>query len=144
MDVRRRRCRGQASLEMLLVLLVLGALVFGVIFLGQVVSWKLALEAGTSDAARLMSLNPNLSQARQVIYQSMRGAIGAQGLNLWDVQVKLYDETGTQRWAGWLRNAPLGTRFSLEASVPFQATIPFYGQVQMTIRSQAWDVREAP
>ncbi len=60
--VRKHTECGQASVEALLVLMILGMLIFGGIELSQGVAVRQALDSGAGAAARALSLDPTKNQ----------------------------------------------------------------------------------
>lgn len=132
--------RGQASVEALLVLMILGILIFGGIELSQGVAVRQALDSGAGAAARSLSLDPTQwSFASNVIQQSVdQNAMGASPV----VTVQVYDASGNLRSAAWLSGSPFGTAFILEATAPFQASIPFLPGSAITIRVRHWGTVE--
>jgi Flp pilus assembly protein TadG len=136
----KRTDSGQASVEALLVLMILGMLIFGGIELSQGVAVRQALDSGTGAAARALSLDPaQWSFALGVIQQSVdQNVMGANP----SVTVQVMDSTGNLRSAAWLSGSPFGTTFILEASAPFQVSIPFLPASATTIRVRHWGIVE--
>ncbi len=132
--------RGQASVEALLVLMILGMLIFGGIELSQGVAIRQALDSGTGAAARALSLDPaQWTFVSGVIQQSVdQNVMGSNPA----VTVQVMDSTGNLRSAAWLSGSPFGTAFILEASAPFQASIPFLPASATTIRVRHWGIVE--
>ena len=132
--------RGQASVEALLVLMILGILIFGGIELSQGVAVRQALDSGTGAAARALSLDPaQWSFASNVVQQSVdQNVMGASPA----VTVQVYDGADNVRSAAWLSGSPFGTAFILESSAPFQASIPFLPGSAITIRVRHWGTVE--
>ena len=136
----RRDPSGQASVEALLVLMILVLLIFGGIELSRGVAVRQALDSGASVAARALSLDPGqwsfAEQAlQQAVDQNMLG--GSETVNL-----QVLDSSGALRSAAWLSGSPFGTTFILEASAPFQADIPFLPTAAITIRVRHWGIVE--
>lgn len=131
---------GQASVEALLVLMILGILIFGGIELSQGVAVRQAMDSGAGAAARALSLDPaQWSFASGVIQQSVdQNIMGASP----SVTVQVMDSAGNPRSAAWLSGSPFGTAFILEASAPFQASIPFLPASATTIRVRHWGIVE--
>ncbi len=131
---------GQASVEALLVLMILGILIFGGIELSQGVAVRQAMDSGAGAAARVLSLDPaQWSFASIVIQQSVdQNIMGASP----SVTVQVMDSAGNPRSAAWLSGSPFGTAFILEASAPFQASIPFLSSSATTIRVRHWGIVE--
>jgi Flp pilus assembly protein TadG len=137
---RSRTESGQASVEALLVLMILGLLIFGGIELSQGVAVRQALDSGTSAAARSLSLDPTQwGFASNVVQQSVdQNVMGASPA----VTVQVYDGTGNLRSAAWLSGSPFGTAFILESSAPFEASIPFLPGSAISIRVRHWGIVE--
>jgi hypothetical protein len=132
--------RGQASVEALLVLMILGMVIFGGIELRRGVAIRQALDSSTGAAVRALSLNPSQwNYARDLIQtgtnQNVMGA--SVGTSL-----RVLDAAGIIRSSAWLSGSPFGTTFILEASAPFQADIPFLSEPVLTIRVQHWGIVE--
>jgi Flp pilus assembly protein TadG len=131
---------GQASVEALLVLMILGSLIFGGIELSQGVTIRQALDSGTGAAARALSLDPTQwSFATTLIQQSVNQNVMGAGPA---IAVQIYDAANNPRSAAWLSGSPFGTAFILEASAPFQAGIPFLPGTVTTIRVRHWGIVE--
>ncbi len=131
---------GQASVEALLVLLLLGLLIFGGIELSRGVAIRQALDSGAGASVRALSLDPSQwSFATNVIQQSVdQNMLGAAPA----VSVQVYDSANTPRSSAWLSGSPFGTAFVLEASAPFQADVPFLPATAITIRVRHWGIVE--
>ena len=132
--------QGQASVEALLMLMILGLLIFGGIELSQGVAVRQALDSGTGAAARVLSLDPSQwSFASTVIQQSVDQNVMGAGPT---VSIQVYDSAANPRSPAWLSGSPFGTSFILEASAPFQADIPFLPGSAITIRVRHWGIVE--
>lgn len=132
--------RGQASVEALIVLVLLGLLIFGGIELSRGVAIRQALDSGSGAAVRALSLDPNQwSFATNVIQQSVDQNMMGTGPT---VSVQVYDAANNARSSAWLSGSPFGTAFVLEASAPFQADIPFLPASAITIRVRHWGIVE--
>lgn len=131
---------GQAAVEALLVLMILGLIIFGGIELSQGVAVRQALDSGTGAAVRAVSLDPTKwSFASTIIQESVtQNVMGARPT----VSVQIYDAGNTPRSSAWLSGSPFGTAFILEASAPFQADIPFLPNSAITIRVRHWGIVE--
>jgi hypothetical protein len=135
-----RRESGQAAVEALLVIMLLGLLIFGGIQLSQGVAMRQALDSGAGVAARALSLDPTQwSFASSVVQQSvdqnvMGGAV--------PVTLRVYDSGSTLRSSAWLSGSNFGTTFILEASAPFDADIPFLANSPITIHVRHWGIVE--
>ncbi len=130
----------QASVEALLVLMILGLMIFGGIELSRGVAIRQALDSGTGAAVRAVSLDPTQwSFATDIIQQSVDQNIMGTGPA---VSVQVYDSSGSLRSPAWLSGSPFGTAFILESSAPFQADIPFLPDSAITIRVRHWGIVE--
>ena len=131
---------GQASIEALLMLMLLSLLIFGGIELSRGVAIRQALDSGTGAAVRALSLDPTQwsfasGVVQQEIHQNVMGAGPA-------ITVQVYDSANTLRSSAWLSGSPFGTSFILEASAPFQADIPFLPDNVLIIRVRHWGIVE--
>lgn len=135
-----RDVTGQASVEALLVLVLMGLLIFGGIELSRGVAIRQALDSGAGASVRVLSLDPNQwSFATNVIQQSVdQNMMGAGPA----VTVQVFDAANNPRSTAWLSGSPFGTAFVLEASAPFQADIPFLPASAITIRVRHWGIVE--
>lgn len=131
---------GQAAVEGLLAVMILGLLIFGGIELSQGVAVRQAMDSGAGAAARALSLDPaQWSFATSLIQQSVnQNVMGASPA----VTISIYDTSNTKRSSAWLSGSSFGTGFIVEASVPFQANIPFLPASAVTIRVQHWGIVE--
>lgn len=131
---------GQAAVEALLVVMILGLLIFGGIELSQGVAVRQAMDSGAGAATRALSLDPaQWSFATILIQQSVnQNVMGASPA----VTVSIYDTSNTLRSSAWLSGSSFGTGFIVEASVPFQADIPFLPASAITIRVRHWGIVE--
>jgi Flp pilus assembly protein TadG len=132
--------RGQASVEALLVLMILGLLIFGGIELSQGVAVRQALDNGCGAAVRALSLDPGQwTFASGLVQQSVQqNVMGTSAVPT----VQIYDSANTLRSTAWLSGSPFGTVFVLEASSPFQSDIPFLPDQAITIRVRHWGIVE--
>jgi hypothetical protein len=136
----RRKNDGQASVEALLVLMLLGLLIFGGIELSRGVAVRQALDSGCGAAVRALSLDPgqwsfSANLVQQSVQQNVMGGGPATSL-------KVYDSSNTLRSSAWLSGSPFGTTFILEASAPFQTDIPFLTDQAITIRVRHYGIVE--
>lgn len=131
---------GQASVEALLMLMILGLMIFGGIELSRGVAIRQALDSGTGAAVRAVSLDPTQwGFATNIIQQSVnQNIMGTEPV----VSVQVYDSAGSLRSQAWLSGSPFGTAFILESSAPFQANIPFLPDSAVTIRVRHWGIVE--
>jgi hypothetical protein len=132
--------QGQASVEALLVLMILATVIFGGIELSRGVAIRQALDSSTAAAARALSLDPTQwgysnSLVQQATDQNVMG-LGS------EVTLQVLDASGAGRSSSWLAGSPFGTSFILEASTPFQADIPFLSTSGITIQVRHWGIVE--
>jgi len=112
---------GQAIAEVLIVLLVLLPILFGAIEFGRGVSLKHSLDTGTSLVVRRLSINPaETAGAENLIQQTVNDNVLGGGVA---VTVHYYDEWGEISPAA-MANLAFGYRFSVSASLSFQANVP--------------------
>lgn len=122
-----RTQRGQATLEMVLVLMVLIPLLFGSIELVRAISIRHALDAGAFTAARAVSLNPDdltypYSVVTDAVNQNVFGGGSIADFN-----------PGTISWGTCPEGHVLGCRFTYTASLKYSPWIPLVGGQQITI-----------
>jgi hypothetical protein len=120
--------------------MILVSVIFGGIELSRGVAMRQALDSSTAAAVRALSLDPTQwgyanSQVQQALDQNVMG--GGVGISM-----RIFDVAGTARSSSWLVSSPFGTSFLLEASVPFQASIPFLPTGAITIRVRHWGIVE--
>ena len=131
---------GQAAVEALLVVMILGLLIFGGIELSRGVAIRQAMDSGTGAATRALSLDPSQwSFATNLIQESVDQNVMGAGEA---VTVQIYDTSNTLRSSAWLSGSPFGTAFIVEASAPFQADVPFLPASAATIRVRHWGIVE--
>lgn len=131
---------GQAAVEALLAVMILGLLIFGGIELSRGVAVRQALDSGAGAATRALSLDPGQwTFATNLIQQAVnQNVMGAGPL----VTVRIYDASNTLRSSAWLSGSPFGTAFVVEASAPFQTDIPFLPNSAITIQVRHWGIVE--
>jgi len=120
--------------------MLLGLLIFGGIELSQGIAVRQALDSGVGASARALSLDPSqwsfaASLVQQTVDQNVMGASSP-------VTLRIYDSGGTLRSSAWLSGSNFGTSFTLEASAPFDADIPFLANAPITIRVRHWGIVE--
>ncbi len=130
--------RGQATVELMITLLLLLILLFGGLSLAQGYSARHALENGTAVAARQIALAPHdwgaaLAGVQTSVDNSLLGSAGA------SVTCAVRDA-----WGGAVDPPTLsfGSRFSVTCSVPFQAQIPFVPTAPRTLQTIHYEVME--
>lgn len=139
----RRRERGQASIELLLAVLVLSALFFGGVELAKGVAVKHALDVGVSEAARGLALDPTQYTWADALVRAevtdnvMGGDLGS------SITLRLLDAGGAEITPAMLVGYAFGTTFRVRAEVPFQAVVPFVpGLSARAIAAEHWAVVE--
>jgi hypothetical protein len=132
--------RGQASVEALLVLMILGLVIFGGIELSRGVAIRQALDSSTSAAVRALSVDPSQWNYSHDLIQAgiSQNVLGTSV----SISLQVLDAAGIVRSSAWLSGSPFGTTFILVASAPFQADIPFLSEPVLTIRVQHWGIVE--
>jgi Flp pilus assembly protein TadG len=130
--------RGQATLELLITLLLLLPILFGGLSLAQGYSACHALENGTAVAARQIALNPNawmtaLMDVQTAVDGSLLGGTGS------NVTCNIHAEDGNAADPSTLA---FGERFSVTCSVPFEAQIPFVSTAPRTLQTIHYEVME--
>lgn len=119
--------RGQATLEMLLVLMVLVPLFFGAIELVRAISLRHSLDAGAFLAARAVSLNPDdLTYPQTVVTNTVnQNVFGGGAISDFN--------PGTISWDVCPAGRVLGCRFSYTSSLKYTPWLPLIGGQQITI-----------
>lgn len=130
--------RGQATLELLLVLGLLGALLFGALSLGQGYSTRHALDNATALAARQIALAPGTWE------HALKGVGLAVAGSLWGgdagaVTCGVYDALGAPVDPAYL---PFGSRFAVTCRAPFQAAIAFVSTSPRTLTVTHYEIME--
>ena len=136
--------RGQAALEMLLVLLILVPLLFGGIELARGVGIRHSLDSGVGVASRALSLDPaQWSWARQVIQDSVTYNVLGGG-KATAPTVRAFNSAGTQLSSGQLASLGFGETFRLEAATTYTPWLPLVsgGGRQVTIIVSHWGIVE--
>lgn len=132
--VSRDRERGQATVELLLILFIFVVLIFGAFGLGQGIALRHALDMATEKAARLLSINPgDFATAEALIRREVDASVLGGGYGV-AVSLGLFDaDTGAPITYVDLASAAFGFRFGVQASVPFLADMPFVNLTPRTI-----------
>ena len=139
---RSAREKGQASLELILVLMILVPLLFGGIELARGVGIRHALDSGVGVSARALSLDPTQwSWATSVISQAVTGNLLGGGSVSTPV-VTVYNAGGSAISSGALASLPFGAAFQLEAVVTYTPEITLVGGQTITIRVAHWGIVE--
>ena len=134
--------KGQASIELLLVLLILIPLLLGGIELARGVGIRHSLDSGVGVATRALSLDPSqwdwsISVINQTIQDNILG-----GGSVSAVTIKVYNASGTQISSDDLAALPFGVAFRLEASCTYTPEIVLVGGQTVTIRVSHWGIME--
>jgi len=132
--------RGQASVEALLVLMILASVIFGGIELSRGVAIRQALDSSTAAAARALSLDPTQwSYSNSLVQQAVDQNVLGTGST---ISLQILDASGIARSSNWLAGSAFGTSFILEGSAPFQAHIPFLPTNGIVIQIRHWGIVE--
>ncbi|MGB8211995.1 MAG: TadE/TadG family type IV pilus assembly protein [Anaerolineales bacterium] len=138
-----RTQRGQASIELLLILLILVPLLFGGIELARGVGIRQSLDSGTAAATRALSIDPvQWDWATGVIDQAMTNNVLGGG-SVSAVTVNAYDSSGAQLTSGQLATLPFGSPFLVEAECNYTPWLPLVGGSTVTIRVSHWGIVES-
>ncbi len=137
--------RGQASLEMLIVLIFLIPLLFGAIEISRGVAIRAALDSGIGIAVRAMSLDPSVTQwdwvrirAQEAVNQNVFGTDGVGAVGF-----KLYASDGvTEISQADLNNQSYGYMFCLEGTVTFTPSVPLLPLNTISIRVRHYGMVE--
>ncbi len=131
--------RGQATVEMLLAVLILALLSLGTIEIARGYAVKHAMEVGTAQAARGLSIDTSQwdwadTTIRREVTTNVLG--GDYGSNL---SIQLFDQAGFPLAPAQLNDAaamPYGSVFWVRVSVPFVPHAPFLNLDERTM--QVW------
>ena len=134
--------KGQASVELVLILLILVPLLVGGIELARGVGIRHALDSGVGVATRALSLDPGQwSWATTIINQAVqRNILG--GGSVGPVNVTAYDAGGSSIAPTALASLPFGSPFRLDASCTYTPEIPLVGGQVVTINVSHWGIVE--
>jgi hypothetical protein len=134
--------RGQAVLEMLLVILVLVPLLFGGIELARGVAVRHALDSGTGVAVRALSLDPEQwDWSSQIVAQAVQENVMGDG-GVGDPLLRAYDSSGSLLTPEVLADLPFGTSFRLEAEVAFIPDLVLIPEQPIRVRVSHWGIVE--
>ncbi len=133
--------RGQATVELLLVLFILVVLIFGAFGLGQGVALKHSLDVATEKAARLLSIDPaDFGSADALIRAEVNTSVLGGGYGP-QVTIGLYDaDTLAPLTPDEVAAAPFSYRFMVQASVPFVAAVPFLNLAGRTLSAAHYGI----
>jgi Flp pilus assembly protein TadG len=133
--------RGQATVELLLVLLVMVLLIFGAFGLGQGLTLKHALDVSAEKAARLLSIDPADFNSAETLIRSEVDANLLGGNFGQQVTIGLYDaNTQTPLTPDDLAIAAFSYRFIVQVNVPFAADVPFLNLTNRTITAAHYGI----
>jgi Flp pilus assembly protein TadG len=122
--------KGQATLELLLVLFIIIPLLFGGFELVRAISIRHSLDSGAFLAARAISLNPNdIAYAQSVVSSTVSKNILSGGATENFVP-------GYVTWGACPNGHVLGCRFVYTASLDYTPWIPLVGGQKVTIEIQ--------
>jgi Flp pilus assembly protein TadG len=129
-----RDLRGQASLEMLIVLLMLIPLIFGGIELSRAVAVHSALDSGTAVATRMLSLNPSQAgDALAIVNLTVNSNVmGNTGVGI----VHMTSDPAV------LSTVAFGSTFCMTSTVDFTPSIPFLTTTTITMHATHCAVME--
>ncbi|MBC8507781.1 MAG: hypothetical protein H8D34_23180 [Chloroflexi bacterium] len=139
-----RLSSGQATLEMLLALLILVPLLFGGIELARGVGIRHSLDSGVGVASRALSLDPaQWSWATQVIEDSVKNNVLGGGTTSTPT-VRAFNDAGTQLSSGQMASLGFGETFRLEATTTYTPWLPLVsgGGQQVSITVSHWGIVE--
>jgi len=135
---------GQASLEVLIVLIILIPLIFGAIELSRGVAIKSSLDSGVGLAVRALSVDPNnwgwsSTLVSTTVAQNVFGSAG-----LGTVNFRAYDSSGTQLDQTQFAALNYGAGFYIEAWVVYTPEIPLISlsPASITIRARHYGIIE--
>jgi Flp pilus assembly protein TadG len=125
--------RGQASLEMLIVLLMLIPLIFGGIELSRAVAVHSALDSGTAVATRMLALNPDQAGDAYIVLTTTinTNIMGTSGLG----SVTLTPDIA-------LNTVSFGSVFCMTGAAEFTPAIPFLSLAPIHMTSKHCAVME--
>lgn len=128
--------RGQATLEMLVVLMILIPLIFGAFELSRGIAVRAALDSGVGVGVRALSLDPTqLSWVRDVVESTLdQNVFGTSGVTFnssTDVYTTLSCSSSTPQS---IEGSSFGTTFCLIGEADFKPEIPFITNTQINIR----------
>ncbi len=136
--------RGQASLEILIVLLFLIPLIFGAIELSRGVAVKSSLDSGVGLAVRALSVDPGAWDfARDAVINTMaQNVFGTAGLN--NLTFRAYDSSGSELAQGDIAILTYGAGFYIEAAVDYTPQIPLLNLAPtfITLRARHYGIIE--
>jgi hypothetical protein len=143
---RKRTLRGQATLEMLVVLLFLIPLIFGAIEISRGVAIRAALDSGIGVAVRALSLDTSSTQwtwvkvkAQEAVNQNVFGTSGVEA-----VDFHLYDQGGSEIGQADLDTYSYGDEFCLTGEVYFTPSVPLLTLGQIRIKVEHCGMIERP
>jgi Flp pilus assembly protein TadG len=136
--------RGQASLEILIVLIFLIPLIFGAIELSRGVAVKSSLDSGVGLAVRALSVDPsNWTWAANTVTQTVaRNVFGTAGLS--NYTFTAYDSSDNPLSPVQFTALNYGAGFYIEATVRYTPEIPLLNlsPVFITLRARHYGIIE--
>jgi hypothetical protein len=138
----RRFQRGQASLELLLVFIILIPLLFGAIEISRAVAVRAALDSGVGVAVRALSVDPNnVGWANDVVVSTVgHNVFGTAGLG--PISVTKVDSGGNTIQDEPFKVLQFGTLFCVRGSVEYTPQVPLISLDKITIRVEHCGVIE--
>jgi hypothetical protein len=138
----RKFQRGQATLELLIVLIILIPLIFGAIELSRAVTVKAALDSGVGVAARALALNPNnwnwaAAMVATTVGHNVFGTAGLGPVNFGAVDGS---NSSLDRWQ--FAALPFGATFCVRGWMTYSPQVPLLTLNQITIRVEHCGVIE--
>jgi len=135
---------GQASLEILIVLIFLIPLIFGAIELSRGVAVKSSLDSGVGLAVRALSVDPsNWVFARDAVINVVnQNVFGTTGLDNWTFTA--YDSSGTPLDQAEFAALTYGAGFYIESAVEYTPQIPLLSLTPtlITLRARHYGIIE--
>jgi Flp pilus assembly protein TadG len=131
-----RGFRGQASIELILVLPILLMLIFGGLDFARAVALHDALNSGTGIATRALSLDPAqwpwaVTTIRAEVTNNVFGTAG-----IGPVSITATGEDGSVLSAGQLANLSFGSTFCLQGSASITPAVPFLSNSTVPISAR--------
>ena len=133
---------GQASLEVLIVLILLIPLIFGAFALSRGVAIKSALDSGVAVAVRALSLDPtNWTFASNAVTMTVaQNVFGGSGLG--PIHFEAYNSSGVQLFESTFDDLVLGDGFYIVAWVQYGPQVPLLPLAPITLRARHYGIVE--
>ncbi|GEM_PF-3051554 len=134
--------RGQASLEVLIVLILLIPLIFGAYEISRGVAVKSSLDSGVGIAVRALSVDPtNWGFAANAVSNTVaQNVFGVSGLG--PVNFEAYTSTGVRLYQADFAALVFGDGFYIEAWVQFSPEVPLLPLAPITLRARHYGIVE--